>query len=155
MSNGSGVSRGDRNRNARLARLRALVPVDERDRRDRSGGQEADGRGDRSRLEGVGAARRSDAGPGISVRRWTGLPSGPRRRASPASRWRVSRPGTGGGCWASWPPTGMPFVCVQPMMTSWARRSEDLTHRQDRREGRGADRPADRAAALLHTRTGR
>src|SRR5690349_21641891 len=26
MSNGSGVSRGDRNRNARLARLRALVP---------------------------------------------------------------------------------------------------------------------------------
>ena len=28
MSNGSGVSRGDRNRNARLARLRELVPVD-------------------------------------------------------------------------------------------------------------------------------
>jgi hypothetical protein len=27
MSNGSGVSRGDRNRNARLERLRALVPV--------------------------------------------------------------------------------------------------------------------------------
>src|SRR6187401_2972144 len=27
MSNGSGVSRGDRNRNARLARLRAAVPV--------------------------------------------------------------------------------------------------------------------------------
>jgi len=27
MSNGSGVSRGDRNRNARLARLRAFVPV--------------------------------------------------------------------------------------------------------------------------------
>ncbi|WP_199434521.1 hypothetical protein [Qaidamihabitans albus] len=28
MGNGSGVSRGDRNRNARLTRLRALVPVD-------------------------------------------------------------------------------------------------------------------------------
>ena len=28
MSNGSGVSRGDRNRNARLARLRELVPVE-------------------------------------------------------------------------------------------------------------------------------
>ena len=28
MGNGSGVSRGDRNRNARLARLRALVPVE-------------------------------------------------------------------------------------------------------------------------------
>ncbi|MEV6102742.1 hypothetical protein [Nocardia sp. NPDC051981] len=27
MGNGSGVSRGDRNRNARLARLRGLVPV--------------------------------------------------------------------------------------------------------------------------------
>ena len=27
MSNGSGVSRGDRNRNARLARLREAVPV--------------------------------------------------------------------------------------------------------------------------------
>jgi transposase len=27
MGNGSGVSRGDRNRNARLSRLRALVPV--------------------------------------------------------------------------------------------------------------------------------
>ena len=26
MNNGNGVSRGDRNRNARLARLRALVP---------------------------------------------------------------------------------------------------------------------------------
>lgn len=29
MGNASGVSRGDRNRNARLARLRALVPVDD------------------------------------------------------------------------------------------------------------------------------
>ena len=27
MSNGNGVSRGDRNRNARLARLRELVPL--------------------------------------------------------------------------------------------------------------------------------
>ncbi len=28
MANGSGVSRGDRNRNARLARLRVLVPLE-------------------------------------------------------------------------------------------------------------------------------
>ena len=28
MTNGNGVSRGDRNRNARLARLRELVPVE-------------------------------------------------------------------------------------------------------------------------------
>ena len=55
MGNGSGVSRGDRNRNARLARLRVLVPVSERDRRDRPGRREADGRGYRSRLEGAGA----------------------------------------------------------------------------------------------------
>ena len=39
MTNGNGVSRGDRNRNARLARLRELVPVRERDRRDRPGRQ--------------------------------------------------------------------------------------------------------------------
>ena len=29
MNYGSGVSRGDRNRNARLARLRVLVPLEE------------------------------------------------------------------------------------------------------------------------------
>ncbi len=41
---------------------------------------------------------------------------------------RVSRPVTGGGCWVSWPADrSMPFVCVQPIQTSWARRSEDLT----------------------------
>jgi hypothetical protein len=28
MGNASGISRGDRNRNARLARLRALVPAE-------------------------------------------------------------------------------------------------------------------------------
>ena len=40
----------------------------------------------------------------------------------------MSRPGTGGGCWASWPQTGsVPFVCVQPVVTSWSRRTEDLT----------------------------
>jgi hypothetical protein len=40
----------------------------------------------------------------------------------------VSRPGAGGGCWASGPQTGpVPFVCVPPLVTSWARRTEDLT----------------------------
>ena len=55
MGNGSGVSRGDRNRNARLERLRALVSV-----RTRWPGsiwrEEADGGGHRSRLEGDRAA---------------------------------------------------------------------------------------------------
>src|ERR1700749_1941256 len=63
--------------------------------------------------------------------------------------WRGGRSAAGGGIWVwgftgatvSCEPTGhrwrvlgqlaadrgMPFVCVQPMLTSWARRSEDLT----------------------------
>src|SRR6266496_2279450 len=71
MANGSGVSRGDRNRNARLDRLRALVPP-------------------------------------VTI---ACEPTG--------HRWRVL------GQLAA--DRGMPFVCVQPMLTSWARRSEDLT----------------------------
>ena len=59
--------------------------------------------------------------------------SGPPRRASrgvtvacepTGHRWRVL-----GQLAAT---AAMPFVCVQPMLTSWARRSEDLTVRQDR-----------------------
>ena len=55
MGNGSGVSRGDRNRNARLARLRALVPVTNAIVGIDLADTEADGRGHRSRLEGAGA----------------------------------------------------------------------------------------------------
>ena len=50
---------------------------------------------------------------------------------------------------------GMSFVCVQPAVSAWVRKTEDLTTRQDRRQGRGADRPPGRAAALLPARTGR
>ena len=127
MGNGSGVSRGDRNRNARLARLRALVPVEQRDRRDRSGRQEADGRGHRSRLEGAGA--QDVPVPGVGSGRGVGL-GGERAAAKgfagvtvacepTGHRWRVL------GQLAA--DAAMPFVCVQPMLTSWARRSEDLT----------------------------
>jgi hypothetical protein len=49
-------------------------------------------------------------------------------KGSPVSRWRASPTGH------RWRVLGqlaaereMPFVCVQPMLTSWARRSEDLT----------------------------
>jgi len=45
MGNGNGVSRGDRNRNAKLSRLRELVPVTNANRRDRPGRQQADGGG--------------------------------------------------------------------------------------------------------------
>ena len=54
MTNGNGVSRGDRNRNARLARLRELVPLDHAIVAIDLADQEADGRGYRSRLQGAG-----------------------------------------------------------------------------------------------------
>src|ERR1039457_178590 len=68
MGNASGVSRGDRNRNARLERLRALVPVS------------CEPTGHQWRVLGQLAADRA-----------------------------------------------MPFVCVQPVVTTWSRRTEDLT----------------------------
>ena len=46
----------------------------------------------------------------------------------------------------------MPFVCVQPMLTSWARRSEDLTFDKTDEKDAVLDRPAGRAAALLRAR---
>ncbi len=73
MGNGSGVSRGDRSRNARLGR--------------RAGRGEGLGRGDR----GVRAGHR-----------WPVL-----------AQLAADR--------------SMPFVCVQPMVTSWSQRTEDLT----------------------------
>ena len=48
---------------------------------------------------------------------------------------------------------GMPFVCVQPMLSSWARKTEDLTCDKTDDE-HGADREADRAAALPPARAG-
>jgi transposase len=48
MGNGNGVSRGDRNRNARLERLRVLVPVTNAIAGIDLAGKKADGRGDRS-----------------------------------------------------------------------------------------------------------
>ena len=127
MTNGNGVSRGDRNRNARLARLRELVP-----RTTRSSGSIWL---TRSRWSWCATttprcwpAGRSGAGPGTWGRRWTGPRSGPRRKGfagvtvscePTGHRWRVL------GQLAA--DRGMPFVCVQPMLTSWARRSEDLT----------------------------
>ena len=127
MGNGSGVSRGDRNRNARLARLRALVPM-----ATRSSGSIWPMRSRWSwspittrRCWRVG---RSGAGLGIWVPRWTGRPGGLRRKGfagvtvscePTGHRWRVL------GQLAA--DRSMPFVCVQPMLTSWSRRAEDLT----------------------------
>ena len=127
MTNGNGVSRGDRNRNARLARLRELVPLE-------------------NAIVGIDLADRkqmvvvTDHDSRVLARRTF------RCRAwdlGVALDWAAERATAKGfaGVTVSCEPTGhrwrvlgqlagdrsMPFVCVQPMQTSWARRSEDLT----------------------------
>ena len=127
MSNGSGVSRGDRNRNARLARLRALVPttnavvgIDLADAKQVVVVTDHDSKVLARRTFRCGAwdlglaldwaaeraAARGFAGVTVACE-----PTG--------HRWRVL------GQLAA--DRSMLFVCVQPMLTSWARRSEDLT----------------------------
>ncbi|HEY6279532.1 MAG TPA: transposase [Streptosporangiaceae bacterium] len=127
MGNGSGVSRGDRNRNARLERLRALVPV-----ANAIAGTGLAGtkqmvvvtdhdskviarRAFRCRAWDLGAALDWAAGR-AAASGWAGVtvacePTG--------HRWRVLAQLAAG--------RGMPFVCVQPVVTSWSRRTEDLT----------------------------
>jgi transposase len=127
MNNGSGVSRGDRNRNARLARLRELVPVanaivgiDLADRKQMvvvcdHDSQVLARRTFRCKAWDLGAAldwaAERAAANGFAAVTVSCEPTG--------HRWRVL------GQLAA--DRDMPFVCVQPMQTSWARRSEDLT----------------------------
>ena len=127
MGNGSGVSRGDRNRNAWLERLRALVPVE-------------------NAIVGIDLA---DAKQMVVVtdhdskvlarktyrcRAW---------QLGAALDWAAGRAAARGfaGVTVSCEPTGhrwrvlaqlaadrsMPFVCVQSAVSSWSRRVEDLT----------------------------
>ena len=127
MGNASGISRGDRNRNARLARLRALVPVDNAivgidlaDNKQMVVVCDHDSRvlarrTLRCRAWDLGAALDWAVGR-VRAKGWAGVtvscePTG--------HRWRVV------GQLAA--DRGMPFVCVQPLQMSWARRSEDLT----------------------------
>jgi transposase len=128
MNNGNGVSRGDRNRNARLARLRELVPVgnaivgiDLADKKQMVVVCDHDSRvlaRRRFRCKAWDLGSALDwAAERAAMKGWAGVtvscePTG--------HRWRVL------GQLAA--DRGMPFVCVQPMLTSWARRSEDLTH---------------------------
>jgi transposase len=127
MGNGSGVSRGDRNRNARLARLRMLVPsvnaivgIDLADSKQMVVVTDHDSKvlarkTFRCRAWDLGAAldwaSKQAAAKGFAGVTVACEPTG--------HRWRVL------GQLAR--ERGMPFVCVQPMLTSWARRSEDLT----------------------------
>jgi transposase len=97
MGNGSGVSHGDRNRNARLERLRVLVPVT-------------------NAIAGIDLA---DAKQMVVVTDHDSKVLA--RRTFRCRAWDLGEALD----WAA--VRGMPFVCVQPMLTSWARRSEDLT----------------------------
>jgi transposase len=127
VGNGSGVSRGDRNRNARLARLRILVPVanaivgvDLADEKQMVVVTDHDSKVLARRifrchawnlgmaLDWAGKQATSKGFAGVTV---ACEPTG--------HRWRVLGQLAG--------ERGMPFVCVQPILTSWARRSEDLT----------------------------
>src|SRR5215469_9799812 len=127
VANGSGVSRGDRNRNARMSRLRALVPlsnaivgIDLADRKQMVVVCDHDSRvlarkTFRCRAWDLGTALDWAAGR-AAANGYAGVtvacePTG--------HRWRVL------GQLAA--DRGMSFVCVQPMLFSWARRSEDLT----------------------------
>ena len=127
MGNGSGVSRGDRNRNARLERLRVLVPVS-----NAIAGIGLAGvrqmvvvtghdskviarRVFRCRAWDLGAAL-DWAGERAAAAGWPGVTVS----CEPAGhRWRVLGQLAAG--------RGMPLVCVQPMLTSWSRRAGDLT----------------------------
>ena len=127
MSNGSGVSRGDRNRNARLSRRRSAVPVtnaivgiDLADRKQMVVVTDHDSkvlarRTFRVKAWDLGAAldwagqRAAKAGfAGVTV---ACEPTG--------HRWRVL------GQLAD--QRGMSFVCVQPAVSAWVRKTEDLT----------------------------
>jgi transposase len=127
VGNGSGVSRGDRNRNARLERLRVLVPVDNAivgtdlaDAKQMVVLTDHDSkvlarRTFRCRAWDLGAAL-DWAGERAAARGFAGVtvscePTG--------HRWRVLAQLAAD--------RSMPFVCVQPMLTVWSRRAEDLT----------------------------
>jgi hypothetical protein len=120
MGNGSGVSRGDRNRNARLERLRALVPVtnaivgiDLADAKQMVVVTDHDSKvlarktfrcrawELREALDWAAVQARARGFCGVTV---ACEPTG--------HRWRVLGQLAG--------VRGMPLVCVQPMLTWWA-----------------------------------
>lgn len=127
MSHGSGVSRGDRNRNARLSRLRAAVPA-------------------ANAIVGIDLADRkqmlvvTDHDSRVLARRTFRCKAWDLGAALDWAAERASRAGFAGVTVACEPTghrwmvlaqlaaeRGMAFVCVQPAASSWARKSEDLT----------------------------
>ena len=111
VGNGSGVSRGDRNRNARLARLRALVPVSKTivgiDLADRKQMVVVTDHDSKVLARKTFRCRAWDLGVALD---WPA--SRRRRRVSLERRWRASRPTIAGGCWVSWPASGARRSCA-------------------------------------------
>src|SRR4026209_645138 len=127
MNHGNGVSRGDRNRNARLSKLRAPVPVT-------------------NAIVGIDLAERkqmvvvTDHDSKVLARRTFRCEAWDLGAALDGAAERSTRAGYAGVTVACEPTghrwrvlgqlageRGMSFVCVQPVLTSGARRSEDLT----------------------------
>lgn len=127
MSDGTGLTRGDKNRNARLARLRALLPH----RHAIVGIDLADG------LQAVVVCDHDSrvlARRRVSCRAW---------ELGPVLEWAAGRARAAGfaGVTVACEPTGhrwrvldqlaaergMPLVCVQPLLVGRARESEDYT----------------------------
>ena len=127
MNNGSGVSRGDRNRNARLRKLRAAVPVT-------------------SAIIGIDLAGRkqmvvvTDHDSKVLARRTFRVKAWDLGAALDWAGERAAKAGFAGVTVACEPTghrwrdlgqladqRGMSLVCVQPAASAWARRSEDLT----------------------------
>jgi transposase len=144
VSDRSGVSRGDRNRNARLARLREAVPLSNAimaiDLAD--GKQMVVVTDHESRVLARRTFRRRGWELGAALDWAAGRATAPGFASVTVAveptghRWRVV------GQLAA--DRGMPFVCVQPLMSSWARRAEDLTF----------DKTDDKDAVLIARLTG-
>lgn len=127
MSDRTGLSRGDRNRNARLARLRVLLPqgnaivgIDLASSKQAAVVADHDSRVLARRRV---VARAWELGElldwALARARAAGFSSVTVTCEPTGHRWRVL------GQLAA--DRSMPFVCVQPMVTSWSRRTEDLT----------------------------
>jgi transposase len=127
VSNGNGVSRGDRNRNARLVRLRALVPVENAivgiDLADSKQMVVVTDHDSKVLARKIFRCRAWDLGAALDWANERALAKGFAAvtvSCEPTGhRWRVL------GQLAA--DREMPFVCVQPALTSYARRTEDLT----------------------------
>jgi hypothetical protein len=127
MGKGSGITRGDRRRNARKARLRALVPqdyavlgVDLGEKRQALAVTAGDG---------LVLARRSPQVAAHGLGAYLDWAAGRARSAGYAGLSVACEP-TGSGWMAVQDlcaARGLPFACVQPLVSHVAREQEDLT----------------------------